>query len=315
MPLAALSPERNLDATTMQLHGAVDRALGEATHVASLLPLRFAELSADSSVKYLALAADRSPLAFIAFSPVEYPQAVRDGWLVTERIKRALCAETGSVIIDQISAGEIDGRTYSVTPYRPGISSWRPLRFVQRILFTKRIWRWLHEVAAETQQLADAEQLELRVAKPLRRLIKDAAVVEPIRARAEQAHAALLAGSWHPRLSVCHSDLWDGNVLQAHGKTCYGMHIIDWGGAQLAGHAIYDWVRLGRPRGIPLSRYRRELARVLKTLGMTPEQARYSLLAGLGDIRAHVGAWPKETFLRTVRDTYAQFCRDLDLQP
>ncbi|MFM1871431.1 MAG: hypothetical protein RL398_853, partial [Planctomycetota bacterium] len=43
------------------------------------------------------------------------------------------------------------------------------------------------------------------------------------------------------------------------------------------------------------------------------EDARFSLLAGLGDIRAHVGAWPKSTFLRTVEDTYAQFCRDFEL--
>ncbi|MFM1872060.1 MAG: hypothetical protein RL398_1482, partial [Planctomycetota bacterium] len=251
-----------VDVTTLHLHGAVDRAFSGPTSVDHLLPLRLVELSEDSSVKYLALGPDRKPLAFVAISPADYPQAVADGWRVTADIKRKLSQKTGSVILDQLADGEIDGRTYSVTPYRPSISSWRPLRFVQRVALTKRVWRWLHQVAAETQHVANDAELEPRVARPLRRLIKDAAVAEQVRTRAEQAYAALLAGTWRPRLSVCHADIWEGNVLRAYGGTPFGMHVIDWGGAQVDGHAIYDWIRLGKPRGISKSRYRGELAQV-----------------------------------------------------
>lgn len=265
------------------------------------------ELASDSTEKFVVLDAGGKRRGFGAMATAQYPRVVFDWLGVTSRIKSALGRDVGSVIMDPLVVGDVEGRSYSVTPYREGLSGFRPLRFLQRLLLSRRVWRWLRDAAAKTKRIATAQELETRFAIPLRNLVCNPAIGVDVRGDAERALGQLRSGVWRPVLSLCHGDFWEGNLLLAGDRNAYGIHVIDWGGARLDGHAVYDWIRYGCPRGVSRRCYRRVLDTLFESLSLTDEEARHVLLAGLGDLHSQVGAWPEASFLETVESTYKQF--------
>jgi thiamine kinase-like enzyme len=146
-------------------------------------------------------------------------------------------------------------------------------------------------------------EIELKFVQPLRVLSQYSALSQAERNAAKEALSELETGRWHPRLVLEHNDLWSGNFLKASpdDQHDWPFVIIDWGGSQLAGHGIYDLVRLSIDFHISPSQFASQLKIHCDALKCEPSQARYYLLSALGTIADNLGYFPVDRFVGTVR--------------
>lgn len=106
-----------------------------------------------------------------------------------------------------------------------------------------------------------------------------------------------------------HGDLTRGNVLKpprallASGSAIPARKfvLIDWPGGQLRGYPFLDLIAFGRSMRLGSGHLREEVGFYCDVLGCAPEEARYALLAALGDIALHLDRFPFDQFVLLAR--------------
>ncbi|MDO9357323.1 MAG: hypothetical protein Q7T55_26735, partial [Solirubrobacteraceae bacterium] len=156
---------------------------------------------------------------------------------------------------------------------------------------------WLREVTRVSVATPDPDDVEAGFAAPIRRLAEHVAIGETVRHAARDAVRDIETGAWSPRWVLAHNDLWMGNFLNAAPSSRERYVVIDWGGSELRGHAIYDLVRVAMSLRVSKRRFAAEVQAHCGTLGCQPAQAQHHLIGALARLGENLGEWPEAKFV------------------
>jgi aminoglycoside phosphotransferase (APT) family kinase protein len=278
----------------------------EALQVALLYRGRLA----DSTAIYLARDATGAVLGAVLWSAAGAPEAVAQSMAKARAAAALLPAEAASRVLQAQAEGRVGGRSFAVLPYCRPLSSFRPLSLLQRPTVRRVVLAWLREACGATAREPAPEAVETAFLRPLARLADAAAAGPAVRGLAREALARLEAGRWRPRHVLMHGDLWQGNLMvrapdpAAPSPWSRRLCLIDWGGSQAQGYAMFDLVRAADALRVPPARLRAEVASHCRALGCEPADAASHLAAGLAHVHAHLGEFPLERFV-----AMAEACR------
>lgn len=302
-----------LDQLAEMLNAPLLTALGDSRLVASIERLGTKKDVKDDALKLIVRDIKSSPTAVVLYSSLTSPHLVTRGMDIAEQTKLMLGDEEGSVILDPLGRGEIEGRSYAILPYCRPLSSRRSMHYIQRHLLRPGILRWLRNVTEETVKEIAPINIESKILRPLQHVEHLRTIEEEIRLACRHALYRLESRQWIPQCVFMHNDLWEGNILlkerEAQEKgfgNNYRFVLIDWAGAMLKGYAIYDLVRVSRSMGLKGRRFAREVHRHCKLLGCTQEDAMGYLLAAIGHIGLNPESFPVEAYARLTRLCFEQ---------
>lgn len=285
-PFAALL-HRELLGTVMQPHG----------RLGAVRPMVLPRIVPERADRFLVLDARARRTAVVAVSAADRPRAQLEAAKRAVAARRMLGARLGAAVLVPWHIGEIDGLYFAVTPYRAPLSEQDSIRHLQRLHLRGHLLQWLHEATVRTVRRPTAFQGTREFLAPLRALTERSVHGERLRLAACETLEALSCGTWKPRLVLAHNDLWEGNVLRApEGPFEWSFALIDWGGARVRGHAIYDLVRLADSFGLSGRSLARQLELHAQALGCSPAQTKHHLVAALAWLAANLDEWPPESF-------------------
>jgi len=279
----------------------IDAYLRPGREVAVIDRLPLPKLVDDYCEKFVALDRDGRPAAFVAVSPAGHLESVREAAGMARAIRERLGEALGTAVLVPWFVGELQGRSYSITPYCQPVSSGRLSGQWQRLRLARPILRWLEEVTQASMR--DISDTDAEVRQPLAALAEHARSDDRTRLAAKVALDELDRGSWRPRGVVAHNDLWWGNFVRRpsgdHGTVPF--YVIDWAGGSLDGMPIYDLVRVADSLRLGSERFRRILRSHCSMLGCRPEQSLHYLCVTFGRLLRNLGEWPEEQFVATAR--------------
>jgi len=314
--MTAIGQTCEFEATSRSI---VDRLRQDLTDVLSLAGglgepsiLGGGEPVADATTKVLIRDCTQHPRAVLIVSAPAFPDLVARNQAAAEAARAGLGADLGSVIPEPQLSGDLDGRSYLLLPYFDPLSASRLRRMIQRRWLVPQLLEWLHRATRATLQVPTEVEVRRDFVHPLQSLASDDAIVATIRAAAKLAAARLETGSWAPRYVLTHDDLWVGNILLRGGSPLgryrqqdrWPFVIIDWAGARVRGHAMYDLVRLTKSMGLR-RRLTDELRSHCQILGCEVVDARGYLLAALGYLGMHLNQFPRERYVSTVASCWS----------
>jgi hypothetical protein len=288
----------------LQLQPLLESVCAAHGGLGSLAPLGIPRKVIDSCDKYLLRDRAGQALAILSLSPPARPHAIDLAARCTREARSALGEPLGRTVLMPWHTGEVDGLSYSVTPYRRPLSTFGPRRAVERRRLMPLAWQWLLLVLRRTVRTPDAQSLRINFLMPLAVLADLDAVSAEIRQRAARELRALQAGQWQARLTLAHYDLWEGNFLWAPDESEFGFVVIDWGGARADGHAIYDLVRMAISSPAADDATLAQLRNHCRTLACAPKHAAGYLLAALGYLAMNLGDWPLDRFATTAQSCF-----------
>lgn len=269
--------------------------------VSSIEVLCVAKSVADDPSKWLLRDNNGEPAAVVKCASQAAPDLVAREAAIARQVKASLGSTIGSPVVEILASGSIDGLSYMVMPYHRPLSRSRLVWQLQRWQLSGALFAWLRAAVHASVATPSEDQVASDFHLPLRCLADDADFGDGVRSAARQALARLESGEWVPRYSLYHNDLWRDNILLrtrsgAEGGR-YPFVIIDWAGARLRGHAIYDLVRLAGSMRLSAQALRGEVTAHCQSLGCDASVATSYLLAGLGYLGMHLEAFPKPRYL------------------
>jgi hypothetical protein len=308
-PGATERPRPTLDELRGRLAPVLDRALGGWSEIA---PLTLARPLADAPAKLLVRGLDGGPRGVVLCSSPAAPGLVGRGARLAEEAKRALGPELGAAVLVPLAAGELDGLSYAVLPYREPLADARWAWYAQRWRLRPRVLAWLRGVTRATVADATAGEIETEFRSPLERLVADEGIAPAVRAAGARALERLRGGGFRPRVVLAHNDLWKGNLLLAGGPrgllagllAAPAFVVIDWAGARLRGHAIVDLVTVGGSLRLGRRRFRAEVGAHCRALGCEPPDARAHLVAALAALGTRLEGFPRASYLALVERAF-----------
>lgn len=220
----------------------------------------------------------------VTISPALFPEIVAEEWLKAAQMRSHL-GELGAPILEPLDAGRIQAVSYVVVPYREPLSRLRGLRWLDRIRIRHHLLAWLLQVARRSTVCALS-----RYEGALKALWDALPADSPAAALLRTAEKRLISGSFAPRTTPMHGDLWKGNVLHGSGSTPFTL--VDWRGSETHGFPVFDLVRAARSFGLSSRLLRRELQLHQAALGCQVEDLPLYLLAALGHYAARRGEMP-----------------------
>jgi len=236
-------------------------------------------------------------------SPVS-PRLVARGIDKAAQIRDALNSELGQVILKPLTRGEFNGLTYVVLPYCKPISKSKLRRFMQRWYLRPRVLKWLRQVTTETITEPSPDELQSDFLIPLKQIVANQRINGQIHAAAAMAIKRLLTSQWHPRYVLAHNDFWEDNLLLSPNQQGFGFIVIDWPGANIRGHAIYDLVRMAMSLRLTPRHLLDELQQHCRILDCSIVDATGYLLASLGFIGMHLEHFPMERYVALTENCY-----------
>jgi hypothetical protein len=244
--------------------------------------------------------ASRELAVVLVASPVD-PDLVGRGMERAARAREALGERLGSVILEPLGQGVLDGRSYSVLPYHRPFGEGVLARRYWRLALRKGALDWLAEANAATLTEASDADFAAAFERPLAHVATLDTMDEALRRAADAALGRLKTGEWKPKLVLMHGDMWIGNMLRATKSPGEGGQqrsfpfvVIDWPGSALRGYAMYDLIRLAASLGLRGARLGREVRRHCEILGCKASLATDYLVAGLGHLGLTLGEFPAE---------------------
>ena len=279
----------------MQAHGGVR----------SVRLLAMPHLVADHADKYLVFGPGRSASAVITVSPPGYPSAVQDAAAHAVAAKERLGEALGANVLVPWHVGESDGVSFAITPFCRSFREGTLAGRLWKLRIRRPVFGWLREVTRSTATVPAPPQLEQRFGAPLRRIAAHGLLAADMRDAARRALDELDAAAWRPRSVMAHNDFWFGNLLRpAHSAAERNVFVvIDWGGSDVAGHGIYDLVRMSMSLHLAAPAFGREIALHCQALDCEPSQAGHHLLCALGRLADNLGEWPLAEFVK-----HSQIC-------
>lgn len=284
-----------------EVRAKIDEYLRPGQTVGFIDRLPLPQLVDDYCEKFIALDHDGQPAAFIALSPERHPQSVRQAATMAGAVRQALGDRLQQAVLAPWFIGELDGCSYSITPYCKPLSGGRWRGRFQRLRLTRPILGWLEAMTRASAH--DAGDIDRSVRAPLTCLARHAKSDQATRDAAQLALAELDKGSWRPRSVVAHNDLWWGNFVERPrgDRADVPFYVIDWAGGRTDGMPFYDLVRVASSLRLGKGRFRRALHRHSAILECQPAQSRNYLCVAFGRLLQNLGQWPEEQFVLTAR--------------
>lgn len=289
--------------------------LQERGGVGEISLLQLPEKVADDTLKVLITNQEGRPVAVILWSSSVEPQHVATNIQRAREAKAALGNKWGSSVLEPILAGEIDGRSFGVFPYcEPLANRWLPW-LLQRIRLWPGIRDWLRAAIYKTVTETSDIERTTDFLHPLHFLADNEHLSHSVRRSAARAADRLSQGQWVPRYILAHNDLWKANILLRNNHPySWRIHpgafvIIDWAGAQLRGHAIYDLIRLALSLRLPRRILFDELGVHCKLLQCDHSDAHSYLLASLGYLGLHLNHFPESRYHACVEECCSMVTR------
>ena len=263
-------------------------ALGPGVGARPLEVLRPTGSVGDNPVKLLVRDQDGAPVAVVHGSTPDSPDMAARSLRRARAAREALGAELGSVVLEPLASGAVDGISYTIHPFCESLSDGRVRWRLQRRRLGPVVFRWLREVTRHTAREASPEALE-SAATELSTLAGSDVFSAAVRGAAERTLERLQRDRWRPRRILAHNDFWKHNLLlRARGARrplAARLVVIDWTGSSLAGHGIYDLVRLAQSFGLPAARLAREIERHCEILACDPADAPAHLMLAITQVR------------------------------
>lgn len=258
----------------------------------------------DQTEKWFLVDSSGRRTAIAICSPQVAPGAVRDALVLADEARSTLGDSLGGVILRPLYIGHVRGVSFSILPYCHGVDGRGLSQKLVRLSVRGAVLRWLRAVTVRTARAADDPAAFLNA---LAALEGCADLDSGVRQHALTAARDLEQERWTPVHVLMHGDMWIGNVMMRDpmsvlklfsGGGWRDLVIIDWGGAQIDGYAMFDLVRFLRTVRIGARRLRRELFSHCRALGCDVSTARAHLLCALGSIRMNLGCFPIDRFVQ-----------------
>lgn len=262
---------------------------------------------ADDSVKFHIRDGKGCVFAVGICSSAISPGLVARGVDIAAEVRKTLKSELAKVILEPLKTGELNGLTYHVLPYCVPLSDKMVGRFRQRRFLQSRVFDWLQQVTKDSMLKPDADEIRSDFLVPLEQIRANHRLSRTIRESASFAIERLASGRWKPRYVLAHNDFWDGNLLlqqQNQQDNDFGFIVIDWPGAIIKGHAIYDLIRMSRSLKLGRKRLLQELQQHCKILDCKLVDSSGYLLASLGFLGMNLGHFPMDNYIRLTEGCY-----------
>jgi hypothetical protein len=289
--------------------GELSETVGSAVGVVSLGRLKS---GADNTTKFLLRMGRNRPVAVIIFSRHAAPDLVMRCVERARTIHAALGQAAGEPVIRTLRSGYAGGRSYAIYPWYRDIPAGR-LRFVWwRRRLTRPVLDWLAQaVRATTDASVDSVSAFTVV---LQHLARQTGIDENMRSCIHQALERLERGAWRPMHTIDHNDFWHGNLLLHRDRTqCRRVRhpfvVIDWGGANLLGHGVFDLVRIAKSLRVTPRVLAVELRRHASLLSCEVHDLAGHLFASLGWLHQHLEHFPEEQFVKMSRNCHQTLLR------
>lgn len=229
---------------------------------------------------------------FTYLSSRSHPNAVEKAFGRARSIAASLSAPLGGHVLLPHWEGNIDGRTYAVTPILEGISTRRLTRMIQRLRLVPMVCDWLESAVGETKHVVDGAL----VIGPLLHMAGMAGLSAELRAKARAAAREFEGGRLEAIHALNHRDLWSGNVL-FRGAGLWGLpqrdfRLIDWGAATMHAAPGYDLLTFTRNSLVPPFFARRRCHAFARVIGCKPAELPHYVIASLAALSCDLGEWP-----------------------
>lgn len=265
---------------------------------------------ADSTSVFLARSTRGQVLGAVLWSPEAAPDAVALSMAKAECASALLPPELASRVLVARAQGRVAGRSFALMPYCKPLSRLRPLWWLQRSAVREVVLEWLQGVCRATARPVPPADVATAFRQPLARLAEAKAATPALRELARAALARLDDARWEPRHVLMHGDLWQGNLMVRAPEGSAGagwsrrVCLIDWGGSEPEGYALFDLVRAADALRVAPLRLRGEVLAHCEALGCEPADAASHLAAAIAHVHSHLGEFPLERFVEM-----AEACR------
>ncbi len=283
-------------------------ALGERFGPLDISRLSQALDVADGTTVFLLRDAQERPRAVILCSSPVAPGMIQRATHRALAAKEVLGEELGSVILDPLMEGNVQGLSYAVMPYCVSLSRATPIWWMQRAFLRPTVMGWLRSATEKSvSAIAPAATCQAFV-DPLREIASFKLVERHVRDAAEVAVQRLQNGEWKPKYVLMHGDFWKGNVLirptdddGGEARQWQDRFIItDWAGSETRGFAIFDLIRMAQSMRMGTRSLRREIADHCRLLDCQAVDATSYLLAALGYTLMNIEHFPIHAYVRMV---------------
>lgn len=317
-------PGIDLDQTTFAelqrgLEGQLELALGGRLGKFSISFLSRADDVPDGTTVFLLRDASDRPRAVVLCAAPASPDNVRRAVYRAQQAKALLGPVLGTPILDPMMEGTVQGLSYAVMPYCKVLSDVRPIWWMQRLLLRPVLLEWLRRATECTVRDVEPMDLHRSFDGPLREVASFTRLDRQVRAAAARAAERLHGGAWKPRFVLMHSDFWKGNVLirprddAGDGRRWHDRFtIIDWGGSETRGYAIFDLIRMSRSLRLNTRSLRDEIAVHCQLLKCNMSDAMSYLLAALGYIAMNLEHFPVDAYARMAHACFATLDETMD---
>jgi len=254
---------------------------------------------ADEIAKLILDDAMGRPVGMLHLSSEVSPDLAARGAAMALDAARSLGTPAGSHVLQAISTGMCDGRSFAVYPYQAHLSGWRVLRAIQRVRLRGYVLQWLRTLAASTARDIATADREGSVVESLRFVERAEGMSAETRSIAREAIARIAHGRWSPRTVLMHGDLWSGNLLldPARPYRARAFCVIDWAGATARGFGVYDLIRLGMSFRLTPARLRREIEAHCEILECEACDGLSHLVASLGVLGRQRECFPLDRYV------------------
>lgn len=267
---------------------------------------------ADDTTKLLVRDGSGVPYAVLVFSDETRGNLPVRGAAMSEKIRSASYGSVASSILSPLSYGNIRGVSYALWPYRRPLTDLPLLRNFQRFVISRKAFTWLLQLTNQTKSIVSPALVEQRFIDPMRRLAADRSVSEKVRADLLFYASRAEEGSWRPMHVAEHGDLWLGNMLVCR-ESDYSIAVIDWAGAKLEGHAMYDLSRLSRSLNVSTGFYRSQVRLHCAELNCEFGDSLGYLLSSLARLSENLEHFPHSRFIQLLESTHRFHCESLGI--
>ncbi len=275
-------------------------------------PLDISRLSqavdvADGTTVFLLRDAQDRPRAVILCASPVAPGMIQRATHRALAAKEVLGEELGSVILDPLMEGNVQGISYAVMPYCFSLSRARPVWWMQRALLRPAVIGWLRRATERTVLAIEPAATCQAFVEPLREIASFKSIERHVRDAAELAIQRLQYGEWEPKHVLMHGDFWKGNILMRSTDDAVEVRqwqdrfiITDWAGSETRGFAIFDLIRMAQSMRMGTRSLHREIVDHCRLLSCQPVDATSYLLAALGHILTNIEYFPIHAYVRMV---------------
>jgi hypothetical protein len=259
----------------------------------------------------------KKEIALLAISPESDPSVMEKDFNSSKKAKELLGKKLGSVILDPLHRGEINGRSYVIWPYVKQFSFNHYLEKLLNIIFIRRrVVSWYTKSSLLTKKELTKPELENHYITPLEYVKNNEDLPKEIREYSEYYLDKIKKGHWEPYCVFQHGDLWPGNILYntLKIKSYHHLIIIDLRGTKEFGYPLNDIIYYYRRLGLPLFFARLLTKSYCRTMRIDRDQIIGYSISSLGELGLNRDQFDYRKYLN-ICDEMIQYSESLGGKP